>query len=224
MRDRAEMAAELAEVLAPDGETVDPAEEMALPEEGAELADGQDEPPRRRWRVDSDERADYACRRAMIAEEEIARLRAFADQQKEQIDRWLAERVEPLESTRAFFVGSAIDYARRLRMADDRFRSLPLPCGWKLTAYDRRAGVDVADGDRFCTWALALEHDDVVNVTMKPKLREVAKRYAVTPDGSAFFDPETSERVPGVAPRAAGWSADAKPPKGGGDDDDGDDE
>lgn len=220
------LAAELAEVLRPaeDPEPVDVAAELDLPTDEEMASDlftksPLGPPPRARWRVDTDERADYACRRADLAEENIARLRAFAAQQKAQIDAWLAEAVKPHEQDRAFFVGSATHYAHRLREADPKFRSLPLPCGWKLTAHDGRAGVDVVDSDQFCTWALANEHDEVVDVKMKPVLREVAKRYAVTPDGARFMDPATAEPVPGLAPRPKGWTAKANPPKRAGDED-----
>lgn len=209
-----DLAADLVETLNPDGEAVNPEWEMSLP--GWDEEDPEPEAvaaPRRRWRVDSDERADYALRRVELADEEAERIRAHAAEQIAQITAWAGKMTKAQEDTRAFFLGSAIDYARRRRMADDSFRTLPLPCGWRLTAHDGRAGVDKVDEEAFCAWALANEHDDVVKVTTSAKLREVAKRYAVSADGTRFVDKETSELVPGIVPRPAGWKPDAKPAK-----------
>lgn len=218
-----DLAEDLAEVLAP--EHVDPAAELALPDWTPDLVldpDGLVEVTtdetlgttakvRPRWRVDSDERADYALRRAAMFAEERARAEAFARQQKQQIDAWLAARVKPLAEGEAFFLGSAADYARRLREADPTFRTLPLPAG-KLTAHDGRAGVDVEDADAFTAWALEQGHDDVVKVEMTPKLREIASRYTVQGDRFVSGEPGgDAEVVPGIRPRPKGWTPEAKP-------------
>lgn len=217
-----DLAADLAEALAP--EHVDPAEELALPDWTADLVLGDDglvevvrddtlgiaERVRPRWRVDTDERADYALRRVAMLDEELARAQAFARTQKQQIDTWLEARTKPIAEARAFFHGAAADYARRLREADPKFRTLPLPAG-KLTAHDGRPGVDVEDEAAFTTWALEQGHDDVVGVTYSAKKNEIAKRYTVAGDVFVSGTPgEDAEVVPGVRPRPKGWKADAK--------------
>lgn len=204
-----EMAAELAEALAPDGEHVDPFVELAIPD--GDDFDGE-APPRPRWRVDTEERADYALRRVALEDEAIARVRALYDRQREQLDAWLAGRLKPHEQARTFFLGSAVDFARRLREADPTFRTLPLPCGWKLTAHDGRDGVDVLDAEAFVAWALEQEHDDVVKVDTKPVLAAIAKRYRVEAGRFVSGDGDEREVVPGIAFRPKGWTPDAKPP------------
>jgi hypothetical protein len=225
--DPLDLAASLTEALNLDGEAIDPAEELALPDWTPDLVLGDDglaevegalgvERVRPRWRVDTDERADYALRRASMYEEDLARAESFARTQKDQIDRWLEQVTKPMRDGRDYFTGAAADYARRLREADPKFRTLPLPCGGKLTAHDGRGGVDVEDEEAFTAWALEQGHDDVVGVTYKAKLAEIAKRYEV--EGERFVavtgdDPATDrEVVPGVRPRPKGWSAKAVPP------------
>lgn len=204
------MAAELTEALAPDGEHVDPFAEMAIPD-GDDDFDGE-APPRPRWRVDTEERADYALRRVALEDEAMDRVRALYDRQREQLDAWLAGRLRPHQEARAFFLGSAIDFARRLREADPKFRTLPLPCGWKLTAHDGRDGVDVTDAEAFTAWALEQEHDDVVKVDTKPVLAAIVKRYRVEAGRFVTGDGDDREVVPGIAHRPKGWTPDAKPP------------
>lgn len=229
--DPIDLAASLTEALNLDGEAVDPAEEMMLPawtpdlvldEDGLTLAVVADDPlavPERvrpRWRVDTDERADYALRRASMYEEDLARVESFARTQKDQIDRWLEQVTKPIRDGRDYFTGAAADYARRLREADPKFRTLPLPCGGKLTAHDGRAGVEVEDEEAFTAWALEQGHDDVVGVTYSAKKAEIAKRYEV--EGERFVavtgdDPALDrEVVPGVRPRPKGWTPKAVPP------------
>lgn len=219
-----DLAASLAEDLAPDGEHVDPFAELALPAWTPDLVLGDDglvavddetlggvARVRPRWRVDSDERADYALRRAAMYDEELARAEGFARTQKQQIDQWLEKVTKPIRDARAFFVGSAADYARRLREADPKFRTLPLPAG-RLTAHDTRAGVEVVDADAYTAWALEQGHDECVKVETTPKLREIAARYTVK--GDVFISGEAggdAEVVPGLRPRAKGWKPDAKP-------------
>lgn len=217
-----EMAAELADMLAL--EHVDPERELEHPADWNVGDDGcvevtRDETlgtverVRPRWRVDSDERADYALRRVAMCDEETARVEAFYRQQLEQLNGWRAGRVEAIARDRAFFHGSAADYGRRLREADPKFRTLPLPCGGKVTAHDTRAGVDVDDEEAFCTWALQQGHDNVVRVTMEAAKAEIPKRYGIANGRYVCGDGDDGEIVPGVRPRPKGWKADATPPK-----------
>lgn len=219
--DPLDLAAGLLDLLAP--EHVEPAEELALPDwtpdlvlddDGLAEVDGALGPERvrPRWRVDTDERADYALRRVAMASEEIARVLAFADQQRAQIDAFVEARLKEPRGTVAFFTGAAADYARRLREADPKFRTLPLPCGGKLTAHDGRDGVEVEDEEKFTTWALEQGHDNVVRVKYEAVKAEIPKRYTV--DGERFVHGEPDERevVPGLFYRAKGWTPKATPP------------
>lgn len=228
-----DLAASLTEALNYDDEAIDPAEEVTLPEWTPDLVLDDDgmvevvhrddtlgtstvERTRPRWRVDTHERADYALRRASIYEEDLARAESFAVTQKAQIDAWLEQVTKPMRDGRDYFTGAAADYARRLREADPKFRTLPLPCGGTLTAHDGRAGVDVEDEEAFTAWALEQGHDDVVRVKYEAVKAAIPKRYEV--EGERFVavtgdDPATDrEVVPGVRPRPKGWSAKAVPP------------
>jgi phage host-nuclease inhibitor protein Gam len=108
----------------------------------AAAVDGEDDPHRPRWSIDSDEEAEWAMRK--LAYEERA-LRTIADQAEDwaaRIQRWHDEVIKPHKSTAAFFRGALEDYARRQR--EEGRLSVPLPSG-KVSTRNVPASVKVAD-------------------------------------------------------------------------------
>ena len=81
------------------------------------------------FRINDDAAAEWAMRKLRTLKTTMAEKRQFAKDRKEAIDRWLTVITNPLESSIAFFEKLLEDYARRVREADPKRKSVVLPSG-----------------------------------------------------------------------------------------------
>lgn len=118
-----------------------------------------------------------------VAEAEIARVQAWADQQ-----------TKAMEDNADYFVLLLVDYHRNLLAEDERAKTVKLPHG----ALKCRAQQPwyVRDEDELLRWAEATDPENLVQVKKSVKWSEI-KQYGKAV-GEQLFDPATGEVIPGV--------------------------
>lgn len=183
------MGAELAQAAAA-GEADDEAE---LPE------------PARRWTITDDGAAEWAMRHVAVADEELLRLRAQADEWAQRIQQWYVRASEAPLATKGFMEAHLERYALERRAADPKAKTLHLPAGRVQTTY-RQARVEVADPDAVVAWAEAAGYAAVLRVKKEPRVSAL-REYAVvaTTDAGLVAVDADGVVVPGtyVAPEQA---------------------
>lgn len=123
------------------------------------------------WRVDDDRLAEWAARKLTAVEREWSTIEEQAEGWVDEITRWRAERLRPLEARRRFFEGALTDYLRRRREEDPTVKTITLPSA-TLKSSARKAQAVVVDEAAVIAWALAaLEADDLATlVDQSPRL------------------------------------------------------
>jgi hypothetical protein len=149
----------------------------------AVAVDGEDDPHRPRWSIDSDEEAEWAMRKLAYEERALRTINDQAEDWAGRIQQWRDEATKPHKSTAAFFRGALEDYARRQR--DEGRLSVPLPSG-KVSTRNVPAAVKVADE----ATVLAALPDELRSVVVKEsvRLRELQSVTRVDADGVILPD------------------------------------
>lgn len=164
-------------------------------------APGDTEEERARFRLTSDDQAQWALRKYAQASEAIAAIRQQADTERERIDAWESREQMPLDRERDYFHFLLVEYAEACR-ADGR-KSVSLSTG-KIGTRDGSLSWRVEDPDAFLAWARE-HHPDLIQVTEKPAavadLKAALKSTEDLEPGQVAeaVDPNTGAIVPGVA-------------------------
>lgn len=160
----------------------------ADPEEvGAELADADvevtarhlypdAEAERHRWRIETDDQAEWAMRHVAAADRQLAELRQRADEWTARITDWFRQASREALATKGFMEAHLERYALERRDADPRARSLVLPSGRVST---RRSGPKavIIDANAVLRWA---EENAADAVTVERKVLVSDLRKLVT--------------------------------------------
>jgi phage host-nuclease inhibitor protein Gam len=97
-----------------------------------------------RWQITDNLSAEWAMRKVAEAERARDRTHEQAFAWREQIDRWEAEQLKPLNRTVSFFTGHLAQFLQELRSADPDTKSLSLPSG-RVSSKRGQAKVRVID-------------------------------------------------------------------------------
>lgn len=153
-----------------------------------------DEAERERWRIDGDNTAAWAMRKAAALQARIDANTAIAEAEYERVQAWLAEVNRPIEHDLAFFTGHLENYARVQRLADPERKTFRYPHGCVVS---RKPPPTVeVDEDVFVPWARGhapelLKVDEVVKVKLA-----TLKALQATDDGTVVT--ADGEPLPGV--------------------------
>lgn len=104
------------------------------------------------WRIDGTGSAEWAMAHLAGIDANLAALKEQRDAYLDRIKTWHADAARRLIVSRAFFAHHLEEYARELRLADDKATTLRLPSG-KVTTTRHRPKVEVADEAAVIAWA-----------------------------------------------------------------------
>lgn len=142
------------------------------------------------WSVCDTGSAEFAMRTLAHTEALIADRREAAKAWKAQIDRWLAGELARPTRTVNFFTGQLEAYARQKR-EEDKVKTLKLLSG-EVTSRLNPARPEVADEERFISWARNGGVPDVVKAKWSPVMDGVKKlvqfRTVVVPNSGTYHD------------------------------------
>jgi hypothetical protein len=127
------------------------------------------------WQIDGTGSAEWAMAQITRANDELAELKAQADDWRTRIDAWLAHESARPKATKAFFEAHLERYAIAMREADPKRKSLALPSGVvKTTA--KGPAVKVEDEKAVLAWAVQHAPDAVA---LDPRLKVTVLREHV---------------------------------------------
>lgn len=136
-----------------------------------------------RWRIEDDEAAEWAMRKLAIATEDVTRLREQADEWGIRIARWFEQASRQPAKTASFMEERLEDYGIRIRLADPKVKTIPLPSG-KIKTTGSEACAEVED-------------DEAAAEFLETLHRFLAEQAAEDPDDplAELVDPEAEERL-----------------------------
>lgn len=151
----------------------------------------------KRFVIDSDELAEWALKKIKEAEEEHDRLVALVEQERAALDDKEAKFDKALERDTAFLKFALSDYMRTVKCkATKTQESYQLLTG-KLIR--KKASVDYKVNDEALVgWLRENKHDELINVTVKPRWGEIKKMLVADPESGAVVIGETGEVIDGV--------------------------
>lgn len=154
--------------------------------------DQQDYADRERFRITDDAQATWAMRKLAAAREALNGVANVAEAEIARVQAWAEQRSRQALQDAQYFEGILCEYARAQR-AEGR-KSVSTPYG----TVKSRAGSPrwTIDAEAFLAWARTA-HPDLIRVKEEPALAAVKDALQVA-DGGAV-DPATGEVVPGVA-------------------------
>lgn len=149
-----------------------------------------------RWRIRSDDAAEWAGRHLAALDRERAEFDARAAAYHDRIERWYKAEVGKLLRQRAMFDAHLRDYALRLR--DEGRKSLRLPSVSISTRAADPPRVDLVKADKaaLLEWALRV-HEEIVHYDPEVRVTDLRTIAVATADGKAV-DATTGEIIPGA--------------------------
>lgn len=165
--------------------------------------DGLDEPPKTRWRIETDSAAIWAGRKAVVAAAEMARVQEAYEREIERLDEWRrAKQAGPMQQAN-WFAAAVIDWhlreIDRLEAEGVKARANVEYGGLKVSSSLRSPAIEVDDADRAALWLLSSEDESVravVNMVPKVPVSELRKRLVLV-RRAASEDGEIVEQEPG---------------------------
>jgi hypothetical protein len=154
--------------------------------------------PHEPWRCDSTGEAEWCLSHVAAIDAELETIHAQRVEWQARLNDWEADAIRAPMGRRLFFVGALQDYARRLREADPKAKSLKLPSG-TVTSRSRPEQVVVTDEAAVIAWAKE-SGLDVVQVKESIRLRDL--RSAVDIHEGKAISPN-GEVLPGVVVEGA---------------------
>lgn len=128
----------------------------------------------RRWRIEDDGAAEWAMRRLAMAEEDLARIAAQADEWRKPIDEWQDHQARRPNSAAAFFRAHLEGYALRVQDASGGdIKTVALPSG-KVGTRENPARMAVDDPTVLLEWAKEHAPQAVAERVPLTALKEVA--------------------------------------------------
>lgn len=154
------------------------------------------EEARQRFRITTEDLADWALRKVARLRAEKQARRELAQREIGRIQEWLDRELAKLDRDERFFVNALVDYHRLVLATNPRAKTLSLPHG---TVKARVVGASPTLVDESATLAWAENaRPEVVKVKKSLDWAGLKKLLAVDPDEVHCVDPTTGEVVPGV--------------------------
>lgn len=169
----------------------------------ADTPDGTD---RDRYRITDDGGAAWAMRRLAAVQRRRADIAAVADQEIARVEAWAAAQTAPLDRDVAYFEGLLGEYARAVRdTPGDGRKSVSTPYGVVSTRAGRMRWT-VTDPDALLGWARG-HRRDLITVTETVSASDASKVLAAYGDpAGSVFDQQTGDEVPGITAVQSGLS------------------
>lgn len=179
-----------------------------------------DEGTEGRWRIVSDDQAEWAMAKLAEAERHIQEAKARLDAYRDRLARWHRREVRRSRATRGFMAAQLCSYALQRRDATGA-ATLNLPSGVVRTQATRKPRIDVVDPEALLEWArstLSADHwEQVVEVVERVRSIELSKivQVAEQSDGTlvviyegspvagltATWPPPTAKATPNIGAR-----------------------
>lgn len=169
----------------------------------ADTPDGTD---RDRYRITDDGGAAWAMRRLAAVQRRRADIAAVADQEIARVEAWAAAQTAPLDRDVAYFEGILGEYAKAVRgTPGDGRKSVSTPYGVVSTRAGRLRWT-VTDPAALLGWAQS-HRRELVTVTETVKVSDASKALAAYGDpAGSVFDQQTGDEVPGITAVQSGLS------------------
>lgn len=103
----------------------------------------QNEQEQEGFKIDSLDLANWAFKKISILQREIEEKEAYAEREKERIDKWLAKETQAEKDSIAFFETHLVSYYQQLRAADPKAK-LSTPAG-KVSSRKRQPKWEIKD-------------------------------------------------------------------------------
>lgn len=165
-------------------------EELSLHEYLDEQEGVQDEG----FKVDTEEKANWALRKLAKIEEQRQEDIALAEAEIQKIESWLEQKKEKHDRDTDYFQGLLAAYAQERRREDPKFKSLKLPNG--VVRFRKQQPKYHYVDDRLLESLKAHGRDDLIKVKESPDKANLKKQFAV--NGDKLFNPDTGEALEGV--------------------------
>lgn len=151
------------------------------------------------WRfvIDNDALAEWALKKIKEAEDEHARLIALVEQERAALDEKKAKFDAALERDTAFLKAALDGYMRTVKCKSSKTQESYQLLSGKLIR--KKAGVDFdVDSEALVGWLRENKHDELMNVTVKPRWGDIKKLLIADPESGAVVIGETGEVIDGV--------------------------
>lgn len=164
----------------------------------AEVQDVDEE----RFVIDSDEKADWALRKIVEAENEIEKVEHFAESQIRQIENWKVKQTEKRYNSIEYFKSLLAEYLQNKRKENPKLKSITLPTG---NVGFRKKPVKWVYNDEVVLKTLESENlDDFIKVEKKLDKQSIKKAFEVVND--KVINPETGQVIEGIEVQEQGES------------------
>jgi uncharacterized membrane protein len=156
--------------------------------------DQQEEVTQEGFRVDTEEKANWALRKLRKIEEQRAENNALAEAEIEKINAWADESNMKADRDVEYFQGLLMKYAADRRKDDPKFKSLKLPNG-KFGFRKSQPKFHYED-HQLLESLKASGKTDLIKVKESPDKATIKKKYTV--HGDSLIDPDSGEILQGV--------------------------
>jgi hypothetical protein len=171
---------------------------MAMPEEKLptlhEYLDEQEEVKSGQFTVDTEEKANWALRKLRKIEEQRAEDIALAEAEIEKINAWADQVHEKSDREMQFFQGLLMQYAQKRRKVDPKFKSLKLPNG--KIRFKKQQDKWEYDDEKLVASLKKAGKKELIRIKEEPKKTDIKKHYKA--QGAKVIDPDTGEVLEGA--------------------------
>lgn len=147
------------------------------------------------FKVDTDEKANWALRKIKQFEEQKQANNKLAVEETEKIEAWNKAENEKAQQSIDYFQGLLARYAMEKRQNDPKFKSQKLPNG-SIRFRKQQPKWNYNDDDAVVESLKKAEMGDLIKVKETPKKADIKKMFEVS-DGKVI-NPETGEVIPGI--------------------------
>lgn len=159
-----------------------------------EFLDEQEQVHDESFKVDTDEKANWALRKIKQFQEQQKENTALAEAEIEKIDEWLKSENEKLQGDIDYFTSLVAEYAIKKREDDPKFKSKKLPNG-RMGFRKQQPKFHYKD-DLLVESLKKSGRTDLIRVKETPDKTAVKKNFIV--QGDKLIDPDTGEVIEGV--------------------------
>ena len=159
-----------------------------------EFLDKQEQVHDESFKVDTDEKANWALRKIKQFQEQQKENTALAEAEIEKIDAWLKSENEKLQGDIDYFTSLVAEYAIKKREDDPKFKSKKLPNG-RMGFRKQQPKFHYKD-DLLVESLKKSGRTDLIRVKETPDKTAVKENFVV--QGDKLIDPDTGEVIEGV--------------------------